>query len=96
MRVVKCKLCGRTIIRNRRSVKNGKARCDCQLNARLIDRTGEVFNEIKILKEFGGCLVLTQCMRCGEVKERQKGRATSRKAKCRCTTGLIADSRLEN
>lgn len=83
--VTKCIHCGDISERNKFSVFDEKSRCkNCQLHGKIIDKTGEIYNNFKIVKELGGNRVVTQCLSCGQDKERDKRNVISGKVRCSC------------
>ena len=65
-----CLICGSIRDYNKRSIVQGESKsCGC---ARFIDRTGQIFSNLKIVKELGGNKITAQCLICGSERDYKK------------------------
>ena len=84
----KCLLCGNEKIFDRFAVVHGKVKsCGCQSRRgnKLIDYTGQTFNNILVLKELGHGKIWGSCFLCGKEKEFHKYAVIRGQAKsCGC------------
>ena len=70
-----------TIVHEERKVTG----CGCK-GRKIIDRTGETFNNLKIIKELHNSRIMAQCLLCGSIKEYEKASIVSGGTKsCRCS-----------
>ena len=82
-----CLICGSIKEYFKNSIVKGTASCSCtRIRSRLIDKTGQTFNNLKIIKELGNERVIAKCRLCGSEKEYRKSKITNGDTKsCGCT-----------
>ena len=88
----KCVKCGYADIYNKGNLVNHKTTCRKCYKNRLVNRVGEIFNNLQIMQELGNKKILAKCLLCNSEKEYQKATITSDKQKsCGCIKSTFID-----
>ena len=88
----RCIECGHTDMYGKGNVLDGKIKCRKCSPGNLINRVGEVFNNLQILQELGKRKVLARCLLCNSEKEYVKTHITLGNQKsCGCLNSRYVD-----
>ena len=73
-------------------IKGSTKTCGCAFNPNFIDRTGQTFNNLQIIKELGNKKVIAKCLICLTEKELLKNSiVTGHTKSCGCVMGGLID-----
>lgn len=86
----KCLNCNEIDNYNRSDVITGVAKCKCSGIMR-VDRSGEVYNNIRVIRELEYGKVLGRCESCGLEYEYDKGRLVNNEYTCECSVRVLND-----
>lgn len=81
---VECTECGYldTVIKQRCVDKQITCK-NCGLNKNIVNRVGETYNNLLIIKELGKSKVSCECIQCGEIDTYDKTKLVAKKIACR-------------
>ena len=90
--IANCTLCGSEKEYSKSHITCGASKtCGCKPKG-FIDRTGQIFNKLKIVQELGKECVMVECLICGSIKKHDKGDVVSGYRKsCGCTPSGFID-----
>ena len=89
--ISRCLLCGSTKEYKKVDIVSRNKKCECIPGFR-IDRTGQTFNNLQIIKELGNDKVICKCLSCGSEKEFSKNNVAQGTTKsCGCENHKVSD-----